>query len=105
MPTKPLKTVEAANLTEWRTWLQENHQSESEVWLIFHKIHTGIASVDYSDALDEALCFGWIDSLIRRLDEARYARKFTPRKPDSKWSPTNRKRYAELRESGRLMPA
>ncbi len=72
---------------------------------MFHKVHAGRASVDYGDAVDEALCFGWIDSLIKRIDEARYARKFTPRKPDSKWSASNRKRYAELQASGRLKPA
>jgi uncharacterized protein YdeI (YjbR/CyaY-like superfamily) len=75
------------------------------VWLIFHKRHTGRASIAYEDAVDEALCFGWIDSLIKRLDDARYVRKFTPRKPDSKWSVTNRKRYAQLKAGGRLMAA
>ena len=75
------------------------------MWLIFNKRHTGRASVAYLDALDEALCFGWIDSLVKRLDESRFARKFTPRKPDSKWSDVNRKRYAQLQASGRLMPA
>ena len=59
----------------------------------------------YDDAVGEALCFGWIDSLVSRLDDARYARKFTPRKPSSRWSTANRKRYAQLRASGRLMPA
>ena len=60
--------------------------------------------VEYDDALDEALCFGWVDSLIKGLDDARYARKFTPRKPNSKWSTANRERYARLKTSGRLMP-
>lgn len=90
---------------EWHNWLAEHHDSESEVWLVFHKRHTGRASIPYQDALDEALCFGWIDSLIKRLDDARYARKFTPRKPDSKWSDSNRKRYALLQARGLLMPA
>jgi uncharacterized protein YdeI (YjbR/CyaY-like superfamily) len=61
--------------------------------------------VQYLDALDEALCYGWIDSLVRRLDDERYARKFTPRKAGSKWSDINRKRYAELEAAGRLKPA
>ena len=74
------------------------------MWLVFHKLHSGRASIAYEDALDEALCFGWVDSLIKRLDDARYARKFTPRKPDSKWSTANRKRYAQLKASGRLTP-
>ena len=100
-----MKTFDARTLEQWRKWLSEHHDSELEVWLVFHKRHTGRASVDYEDALDEALCFGWIDSLIKRLDEARYARKFTPRKPDSKWSPSNRERYARLKASGRVMSA
>ena len=75
------------------------------MWLVFHKQHTGVASIAYSDALDEALCFGWVDSLVKRLDDSRYARKFTPRKADSRWSAINRKRYAALKASGRLKPA
>lgn len=75
------------------------------MWLIFHKRHTGQPSIAYEDAVDEALCVGWIDSLIKRLDDARYARKFTPRKPGSRWSTANRKRHARLRASGRLTPA
>jgi uncharacterized protein YdeI (YjbR/CyaY-like superfamily) len=102
--SKRLKTFEARNAAEWRRWLAAHHDSESEVWVVFNKRHTGRASIAYLDALDEALCFGWIDSLVKRLDESRFARKFTPRKPDSKWSDVNRKRYAQLRANGRLMP-
>jgi uncharacterized protein YdeI (YjbR/CyaY-like superfamily) len=69
---------------------------------VFHKQHTGRPTIAYGDAVDEALCFGWIDSLIRRLDDNRYARKFTPRKLDSRWSTANRKRYATLKAAGRL---
>ena len=99
-----MKTLLATTLEEWRDWLAEHHASASEVWLIFHKKDTGVASIDYEDALDEALCFGWVDSLIRRLDDRRYARKFTPRKADSRWSDINRKRYAQLKALGRLQP-
>jgi len=105
MRSKTLKTLDVRTREQWRMWLAQHHDSESEVWLVFHKRQTGRASIAYDDAVEEALCYGWIDSLIRRLDEARYARKFTPRKPDSKWSAANRKRYARLRASGRLMPA
>jgi len=100
-----MKTFSPKSVDQWREWLAEHHDSESEVWLIFHKRHTGIASIDYKDALDEALCFGWVDSLVKRLDDRRYARKFTPRRADSRWSTTNRKRYAALKASGRLKPA
>src|ERR1041384_7505227 len=99
-----MKTLLARTTNEWREWLAEHHDSETEVWLIFHKQDTGIASIAYQDALDEALCFGWVDSLVKRLDDRRYARKFTPRRADSRWSTTNRKRYAVLNASGRFKP-
>ena len=100
-----MKTFLARTTKQWREWLDEHHDSESEVWLIFHRLHTGMASIAYQDALDEALCFGWVDSLVKRLDDRRYARKFTPRRADSRWSITNRKRYSALKVSGRLEPA
>lgn len=100
-----MKTFLAKTVEQWRDWLEEHHDSETEVWLIFHKAHTGIASIEHKDALDEALCFGWIDSLVKRLDDDRFALKFTPRRPDSRWSDINRKRYAELEASGRMKPA
>ena len=102
---KTMKTLDVRSCEEWRTWLAAHHASETEVWLVFHKRQTGRRSIAYDGAVDEALCFGWIDSLIKRLDDDRYARKFTPRKPDSRWSTANRKRYAQLKTSGRLTPA
>jgi uncharacterized protein YdeI (YjbR/CyaY-like superfamily) len=104
MSTK-LKTLDVRDRTRWRAWLEANHASASAIWLVFHKPHTGKASVDYEDSVEEALCFGWVDSLIRRLDDDRYARKFTPRKPDSFWSDLNRKRYAKIEALGLLTPA
>jgi len=97
-----MKTFDARTSERWRRWLAKHHASESEVWLIFHKQHTGKPSVAYNDAVDEALCYGWIDSLIKRVDDDRYARKFTPRKVDSNWSSANIKRYAALKASNRL---
>src|SRR4051794_15393532 len=97
-----MKTLEVQTVDGWRDWLDEHHQTETEVWLVVFKKHTGVRAVDYKDALDEALCVGWVDSLVKRLDDRRYALKFTPRRPDSRWSGTNRKRYAELQASGRL---
>jgi uncharacterized protein YdeI (YjbR/CyaY-like superfamily) len=99
-----MKTLWVETLDQWRDWLHEHHGSESVVWLIFYKQQTGIKSIDYEDALDEALCFGWVDSLVKRLDDRRFARKFTPRKPDSRWSTKNRERYATLKAGGRLKP-
>ncbi|HET9392669.1 MAG TPA: YdeI/OmpD-associated family protein [Candidatus Rubrimentiphilum sp.] len=75
------------------------------MWLVYHKAHSGIESVDYDDSVCEALCFGWVDSLIKRLDADRYARKFTPRKPTSNWSDSNRKRWTEMKAAGLLAAA
>ena len=97
-----MKTFDARTRERWRRWLAKHHASESEVWLIFHKKHTGKPSVAYKDALDEALCYGWIDSLIKRIDDDRYARKFTPRKAESNWSSINIKRYNELKAAKKL---
>ena len=105
MRQKPLKTFDARTPERWRRWLVEYHGSESEVWLVFHKGPTGRGLITYEEAVDEALCFGWVDSLIKRLDDARYARKFTPRNADSRWSTSNRKRYARLKAEGRLRAA
>jgi uncharacterized protein YdeI (YjbR/CyaY-like superfamily) len=100
-----MKTFDAGTQTRWRQWLGANHASASEIWLIYHKKHTAKPSVAYLDALDEALCYGWIDSLVKRIDDDRYAIKYTPRKPGSKWSAINRKRYAALASAGRLADA
>src|SRR5688572_3231771 len=101
-PAKKLRTLNVRSRRQWRNWLQRHHDSVSEIWLVFPKRHTAEKCLSYDDAVEEALCFGWIDSLVRRLDEDRYARKFTPRKPDSRWSTINRQRYAKLKASGLL---
>ena len=100
-----MKTLNVESIAQWRAWLDKNHASESEVWVVFHKKETGVASIGREDAVDEALGFGWVDSLIKRLDDRRYALKFTPRRPDSRWSDKNRQRYEALKTSGRLKPA
>jgi uncharacterized protein YdeI (YjbR/CyaY-like superfamily) len=90
---------------DWRAWLAKHHATEAEVWLVFNKRHTGKPRVPYNDAVEEALCFGWIDSIVKRVDDETYAQKFTPRKPNSKWSALNRKRVAALIGQGRMMEA
>src|SRR4029077_1790484 len=100
-----MKKLLVQRLDQWRDWLDKQHRSEAEVWLVYHKRHTGVVSIDHQDAVDEALCFGWIDSLVRRLDDSRYAMKFTPRRAGSRWSDANRKSYAKLEAEGRLKPA
>ena len=100
-----LSTLDIRNRRQWRQWLQKWHASSPGVWLVFYKDHTGVKSMPYEDSVREALCFGWIDSLIKRLDDDRYARKFTPRKSTSRWSDINRQRWAELEAAGLLAPA
>ena len=102
MSTKPFEELDVATRQEWREWLQEHHDAKHEVWLVFHKRHTGVTTIGYDDAVEEALCFGWIDSIVRRLDDDLYARKFTPRKANSRWSTINRRRYADLESRGLL---
>ena len=89
----------------WRVWLDANGQSTREVWLVFHKKHTGMKCITYEAAVEEALCVGWIDSLVKRLDNDRYARKFTPRTNSGKWSESNIKRVRKLMASGRMTEA
>ena len=87
---------------EWRKWLTKNHNKVEEVWLIFYKKEIGKLSIDYEAAVEEALCFGWIDSLVKKIDEERYARKFTPRKDKSVWSESNKKRVNKVIKEGRM---
>ena len=103
--TAELRMLEVRNRQQWHTWLGKHHASSVGVWLVFHKKHTLVKSIPYEDSVREALCFGWIDSLIKRLDDDRYALKFTPRQPSSKWSDINRKRWAELKSAGLLNTA
>ena len=102
---KDLATLDIRDGETWRAWLAENHAASPGVWLVFHKRHTGVACISYEAAVRQALCFGWIDSLVRRLDDDRYVRKFTPRNPRSNWSPSNRRRWVELRDDGLLADA
>ncbi len=100
-----LPKVSVRSRAKWRAWLRKHHASSEGVWLVYHKQHTGVKSVDYDDSVREALCFGWVDSLIKRLDSDTYARKFTPRRPGSKWSASNRLRWKELAAAGLLSTA
>lgn len=97
-----MKTLRLETRNAWRAWLAEHHASEIEIWLIFHKVHTGESNVPYDEAVQEALCYGWIDSLIKRIDDDRYARKFTPRRSGSVWSETNKRRVVKMIEAGHM---
>jgi uncharacterized protein YdeI (YjbR/CyaY-like superfamily) len=93
------------NRAEWRAWLQDHHASTSEAWLVFYKKHTGKPSIAYRDSVEEAICFGWIDGLKRRIDDERYAHRFTPRKENSKWSPLNISLAEQMIAEGKMTPA
>ena len=85
---------------EWRNWLEKNHDKNNGIWLIFYRKESGKPALEYDASVEEALCFGWIDSIIKKLDDERYVRKFTPRKPDSKWSELNKDRVKKLIAQG-----
>jgi uncharacterized protein YdeI (YjbR/CyaY-like superfamily) len=103
--TATLEMLDLRSRRQWRAWLAKHHTSSPGVWLVRHKQHTAVESMPYEDVVSEALCFGWVDSLVKRLDDDRYAIKVTPRKPASKWSDVNRKRWAKLEAAGLLAPA
>lgn len=90
---------------EWRAWLAEHHQSEREVWIGYWKKHTGRAMLTWDEAVDEALCFGWIDGQNKRIDADRLRQRFTPRRPGSTWSNVNIARMERLIAQGRAVPA
>lgn len=100
-----IMSLYVTNRDEWRSWLEEHYSTESEVWLLFYKKGTGTPSIPYNDAVEEALCFGWIDSIIKRIDDEKYVRKFTPRKKKSKWSELNIKRVKKMIKASKMTEA
>jgi uncharacterized protein YdeI (YjbR/CyaY-like superfamily) len=100
-----MKRVYAKNRAAWRAWLSKHAARESEIWLIFYKKATGKPSIPYEDAVEEALCFGWIDGKVMKFDEARYIQRFTPRKPKSRWSESNLRRVKRMLALGAMTPA
>ncbi len=92
----------AGNRTIWRAWLKSHYRAEKEIWLIYYKEHTGQPRVPYNEAVEEALCFGWIDSTVRRIDDARYAQRFSPRNPKTAYSQANKERLAALIAKGKV---
>ena len=100
-----MKQVYVKNRDEWREWLSQNHDKNNGIWLVFYKKHTGKPSLEYDETVEEALCFGWIDSIIKKIDDDKYVRKLTPRKSDSRWSELNKKRIAKLKKQGLMTEA
>lgn len=101
----PENTFTPKNKQDWRTWLEENHSKEESVWLILYKKTTGVPTISWSEAVDEALCFAWIDSTKKPLDAERYMQYFGKRKADSTWSKINKNKVAQLMEKGLMSPA
>ena len=95
-----IKTFYAKSQKEWRKWLEKNHQSEKSIWLIIYKKESGTPSVYYTDAVDEAICFGWIDSKPNKRDDESYYQFFAKRNPKSNWSKVNKGKVAKLLEKG-----
>ena len=100
-----MKTVYAKDRREWRTWLAKNHGKCDEIWLVYYKKNSGQPRVPYEDAVEEALCFGWIDGKIKKIDEACFAQRFTPRVARSSWNQTNIQRAERLIAEGKMTPA
>jgi len=99
------QTFYARNSSEWRSWLEKNHQMKKGVWLIYCKAHTGKQSIPYDDSVEEALCFGWIDGIIKKVDDEKFGRKFTPRRKNSRWSESNKKRAEKMIRQGKMTEA
>jgi uncharacterized protein YdeI (YjbR/CyaY-like superfamily) len=95
----------ARNREEWHKWLEENHEISPGIWLIYYKKNSDKPKVEYEDAVEEALSFGWIDSKANTLDEEKYMQVFTPRKAGSIWSKSNKERVQKLIQQGRMHPA
>jgi uncharacterized protein YdeI (YjbR/CyaY-like superfamily) len=103
--TDEIKSFYPRSREEWRKWLEENHKSEKNVWLIFYKKASNMPTVEYSDTVDEALCFGWIDSKIQPIDSQKYRRLFSVRKPKSVWSRVNKLKLEKLIEQNLIQEA
>jgi uncharacterized protein YdeI (YjbR/CyaY-like superfamily) len=93
------------NRVEWRKWLEDNHSIVQGIWLIYYKRSSGKPRIPYNEAVEEALCFGWIDGKIKRVNDDYYMQWFTPRRPGSRWSNLNMNRAQKLINEGRMRPA
>jgi len=99
------ETLYPKSQADWREWLEKNHEKKKEIWLVFYKKSTAKQVMTYQEALDDALCFGWVDGMEKRIDDQRYALRFSPRTAKSAWSTNNVKRYKELLVLGKITDA
>jgi len=102
--TEP-KPIFFASPQEFYDWLEEHHETETEVYVGYYKKATGLPSLTWSEAVDQALCFGWIDGRVNRIDDERHMQRFTPRKPSSNWSKVNVEKVSRLKRAGLMRPA
>lgn len=102
---RAFEIVEMTDRARWRAWLAAHHTQSASIWLVTYKKHCGDRHLDYDSTVEEALCFGWIDSHVRRLDAERKQQLFSPRRPRSIWSALNKRRVAALFADGRMTPA
>ncbi|MDP9252594.1 MAG: YdeI/OmpD-associated family protein [Chloroflexota bacterium] len=103
--TKVTKTLYVHRVADWRTWLRKHHKTSREIWLVYYRKETGQPRISYNDAVDEALCFGWIDSTQKKIDADRTAQRYTPRRPGSPTSEMNKARARRLVREKRMTPA
>jgi uncharacterized protein YdeI (YjbR/CyaY-like superfamily) len=97
------KTLYASNRVDWRKWLKKNYKTEKEIWLVYYKKTSGKPRIEYNDAVEEALCFGWIDSTVKKIDDERFAQRFSPRNPKTGYSQSNKERLGRLIAEGKVM--
>ena len=105
MPVTPTTPHYFRSPAEFRAWLEANHERTQEIWVGFFKKHTGKQAMSWSEAVDQALCFGWIDSVLHRVDDERHVQRFTPRRPNSVWSKVNVTKVKSLSAAGLMHPA
>jgi uncharacterized protein YdeI (YjbR/CyaY-like superfamily) len=105
MPVKLGKLLDVPDAAAWRRWLLAHHATEPEIWLVMHTKASGVPSIPYNHAVEEALCFGWIDSVVKKVSPDSRAQRFTPRRPGSPISPMNRERVLRLIEDGKMTQA
>jgi uncharacterized protein YdeI (YjbR/CyaY-like superfamily) len=98
------KTLYVKTRSEWRTWLEKNYDREKDIWLIYYRKASGKPRIAYNEAVEEALCFGWIDSIVKKVDEDSFAQRFSPRRPKSNWSILNLERMKRLIKDGLMTP-
>src|SRR4030042_6810005 len=98
------KTLYLTNRTQWRNWLAKNHSKKKEIWLIYYNKASGKPRIPYNDCVEEALCYGWIDSIVKKMDEERFVQRFSPRRPTSVLSEMNRERVLRMINEKKMTP-